>query len=192
VLREGEYGRTIYFILEGRFELSSTGPDGSRWPVAVLRQGEFMGERGMLTGQQRNATASTQTAAVVLEVPEQVMQRLMEIVPAVRGFFEQLNNARSVQTVLKRLALFQGISSPDFQQMAGRMQVKQFDRDERLFSEDDHEKPGRESLHILLEGFVKVARRTTAGTGRAKSVERIIAYRQGGDYFVGGLDMLGD
>jgi Fe-S-cluster-containing hydrogenase component 2 len=44
----------------------------------------------------------------------------------------------------------------------------------------------------LLDGFVKVARRTAAGTGRDKTDERIIAYRQGGDYFAGGLDMLGD
>jgi Fe-S-cluster-containing hydrogenase component 2 len=47
-------------------------------------------------------------------------------------------------------------------------------------------------MHILLEGFVKVARRTTVGTGRDKTDERIIAYRQGGDYFAGGLDLLGD
>ncbi len=47
---------------------------------------------------------------------------------------------------------------------------------------------------ILLEGFVKVARRSTAdpGSGRGTPGERIIAYRQRGDYFVGGLDMLGD
>ncbi|HKF39163.1 MAG TPA: 4Fe-4S binding protein, partial [Ktedonobacteraceae bacterium] len=47
-------------------------------------------------------------------------------------------------------------------------------------------------LYLILEGFVKVARRTTAGTGQHESGERIIAYRQGGDYFAGGLDLLGD
>ena len=52
--------------------------------------------------------------------------------------------------------------------------------------------PLAKSLHIILEGFVKVARRTTASTGRNKSDERIIAYRQVGDYFAGGLDLLGD
>ena len=45
---------------------------------------------------------------------------------------------------------------------------------------------------ILLEGFVKVARRTRRGQDTAKATERIIAYRQGGDYFAGGLDLLGD
>ncbi len=192
VMREGEFGRDLYLILEGRFELSSAGPDGQDLPVAILRRGEYMGEHGMLTGQQRNATARAQTAAVVLEVPEQVMQRLMEIVPAVRSFFEQLNDTRSIEAILKRMALFQGVSSADLRQLAEQAQVKRYDRDDRLFSEDDREKPARESLHILLEGFAKVARRTAAGTGRNKSDERIIAYRQSGDYFAGGLDLLGD
>lgn len=194
LIHEGEFGREIYFILEGRFELFSTGPGGEDLPMAILRRGEYMGERGMLTGQQRNATARAQTAAVVLEVQEQVMQRLMEIVPAVRRFFEQLNNARSIEAILKRMALFQGIPATDIRKIAEQTEVKAYDRDERLFSEGGGSArgPARESLHILLEGFVKVARRTTQGTGRDKTDERIIAYRQGGDYFAGGLDLLGD
>ena len=192
VLHEGEYGRNLLFILEGRFTVSTTGAHGEDVPVAVLRRGEFMGERGMLTGQQRNATARSQTAAVVLDVPEQVMQRMMEIVPSVRSYFERLNNVRSIESVLKRLAIFQGISNQDMQWIAGKMQFKNYDRDERLFSESDAGQPARESLHIIVEGFVKVARRTAAMTGRDKTDERIIAYRQGGDYFVGGLDLMGD
>ncbi|HEX6556322.1 MAG TPA: cyclic nucleotide-binding domain-containing protein [Ktedonobacteraceae bacterium] len=191
-LHEGEYGREIIFILEGRFTISSAGANGQDLPVAVLRRGEFMGERGMLSGQQRNATARAQTAAVVLEVPEQVMQRLIEIVPPVRTFFERLNNARSIESVMKRMAIFQGIADPDIRWIASKIQFKNFDRDEQLFTESEKGQPARESLHIIMEGFVKVARRTTAGTGHHKTGERIIAYRQGGDYFAGGLDMLGD
>jgi len=127
-----------------------------------------------------------------LEVPEQVMQRLIEIVPAVRTFFERLNNARSIESVMKRMAIFQGIADPDIRWIANKIQFKNFDRDEQLFTESDKGQPARESLHIIMEGFVKVARRTTAGTGHHKTGERIIAYRQGGDYFAGGLDMLGD
>lgn len=192
LMQEGEFGRSIYFILEGRIELFSTGLDGHELPMAIMRRGEYMGEHGMLTGQQRNASARTQTDAVVLEVPEQVMQRLMEIVPEIRTFFEKLNNTRSIEAILKRMALFQGISDVDIRHIAEQAQVKRYDRDDLLFSEDTAGKPARESLHILLEGFVKVARRTKAGTGRDKTDERILAYRQSGDYFAGGLDLLGD
>src|SRR6266571_769853 len=130
---------------------------------------------------------------VMHEVPEQVMQRLMEIVPAVRRFFEQLNIARSIEAIIKRMALFQGISANDIHTIAEQTEVKAYERDERLFSEGGGDTaPARESLHLLLDGFVKVARRTNPGTGRDKTDERIIAYRQGGDYFAGGLDLLGD
>lgn len=198
VMHEGEFGRAIYFILEGRCELSAASASGEELPVAILRRGEYIGEHGMLTGQQRNATVRAQTAAMLLEVPEQVMQCLMEIVPAVRRFFEQLDTARSIEAILKRMALFQGVPAVDIRQIAEQTQVKRYDREISLFSESGNvgaglaPAPARESLHILLEGFVKVARRTQAGTGREKTDERIIAYRQGGDYFAGGLDLLGD
>src|SRR5260221_11958216 len=91
------------------------------------------------------------------------------------------------------MALFQGVSDADIQVLMQQTPVKQYDRDTRLFAEDDQRgRPSRETLHVLLEGFVKVARHTTAGTGQHKGAERIIAYRQGGDYFAGGLDLLGD
>ncbi len=192
LMYEGEFGRELYFILEGRFELASTGPEGDELPIAILRRGEYLGEHGMLTGQQRNATARAQTAALVLEVPEQVMQRLLEIVPALQRFFEQLTVTRSLEAMLRQMALFQGVSTVDIRHVAEQTEVKRYERDERLFSENRSERPAREVLHLLLEGFVKVGRKTTAGTGQDKSDERIIAYRQGGDYFAGGLDMLGD
>ncbi|MEO8973870.1 MAG: cyclic nucleotide-binding domain-containing protein [Ktedonobacteraceae bacterium] len=226
VIREGEFGRDMYLILEGRFQLSTQSSDGQELPVAVLRRGEYMGEQGMLTGQQRNATARARTAAVVLEVPEQVMQRLMEVVPAVRTFFDRLHTTRSIETTLKRMALFQGVADGDIQRIAEQAQIRRYDRDEQLFSErliqpgiyspdtsdaaiassfaqpgwkEDNRRqkgqtgqPPRESFHLLLEGFVKVSRSTVRGTGHDKSAERILAYRQGGDYFAGGLDPMGD
>ncbi len=193
VVREGDYGRDLYLILAGRLSLFAMGVDEQEFPLAVLGQGECVGEYGMLTGQPYAATARAQVPSVVLQVPEQVMQRLMELAPTVRQFFDQLNNARSLAAILKRMALFQGVSNANIDMLVQHTQVKQYDRNERLFAEDDQGgRPARETLHILLEGFVKVARHTTGGTGHHKTDERIIAYRQAGDYFVGGLDLLGD
>ncbi len=188
LMQEGEYGRALYFLLEGRFALSEMGTDGTELPVAVLRRGEYLGERSMLTGQPRSATVRTQTAAVVIEVPEQVMQRLMELVPAVQRFFERLNEARSLESVLSRMALFHGVPRPDISLIAEQIAVKHYDRGDRLFGEKPEPRQMLETMHILLEGFVKVARRS----GQNPTGERILAYRQAGDYFTDGLDLLGD
>jgi NADPH-dependent 2,4-dienoyl-CoA reductase/sulfur reductase-like enzyme/pSer/pThr/pTyr-binding forkhead associated (FHA) protein/Fe-S-cluster-containing hydrogenase component 2/CRP-like cAMP-binding protein len=192
VIREGEYGRDLYLILEGRLELTAMDVHNTELPIAVLRQGEYVGEDGMLTGYPYKATARAQTATVVLQVSEQVMQRLMELAPTVRNHFETRNSTRLLQSILKRIALFQGISDANIEILIRHTAIKQYERDEQLFTEDTSGRPARETLHILLEGFVKVARKTIIGTGRDKGDERIIAYRQGGDYFAGGLDLLGD
>jgi Fe-S-cluster-containing hydrogenase component 2/CRP-like cAMP-binding protein len=237
ILHEGEFGRSLYLILYGKVGLYRKGeagplPKASPVPagagsfpganslpgisslpseglqVAVARRGEFIGEHGLMTGQPRTATARTLTASVILEIPEQVMQSLMDIVPAVRAFFNALNNTRSVGTIMKRMALFQGVSEVDIRAVAEKAVIKRFDRGEHVFGEDllkgvdrssqrprqegSAQRPASEVLHLVLEGFVKVARATQVGTGRGKTGERIIAYRQTGDYFLGGLDLLGD
>ncbi|GHO85449.1 cyclic nucleotide-binding domain-containing protein [Dictyobacter formicarum] len=189
LMREGDFGRDIFFILDGQCEVFSQGTDQKSLPLAVLRRGEYIGEQGMLTGQQRSVTVrAAQDRTIVLKVPEQVMQRLMEVVPAVQDFFVQLSSARAVENMLAHLELFAGIATEDMRALATQATIRRFERDEQLFSEERKAQPVRETFHLLLDGFVKVARKT----GRPQHPERIIAYRQRGDYFVGGLDMLGD
>lgn len=193
VFREGAYGRDLYLIIDGSLVLTTKEADEKELAVSVLQRGEYAGEYGMLTGQPYTESARVQTQALLLQVPEQVMQRFMELVPHVRTFFDRLHAAHSITAILKRMALFQGIADADIQEMASQAQVKRYDRNEQLFTEHAAgSQPARETLHIILEGFVKVARRVTMGTGHDHGNERIIAYRQGGDYFAGGLDLLGD
>ena len=192
LLREGEYGRDLYLILEGQLALTSSDREENELLLARLKRGEYVGEDGMLTGQPYKVSARAQAPTLIFQVPEQAIQRLMELVPGAREHFERYVHATSLQTILARLELFEGVTEADTQELIRRSQVRQYERNERLFAEDRRGRPPRETLHILLEGFVKVARHTLAGTGHDKSDERIIAYRQAGDYFAGGLDLLGD
>lgn len=189
--REGEYGRDFFLILEGCLELVATDQDGLTFPVSILKSGEHVGEEGMLTGQPYQTTARARIPTLLYRVPEQVMQRLSELAPVVRAYFERLSSARSLQAILKRSELFREVSDTDIQALASQASVTYYERNVQLFAEDSKGRPERETLHILLEGFVKVARREASGAGTHK-MERVIAYRQSGDYFVGGLDLLGD
>jgi len=199
ILREDEFGRDIYFILRGQIELSLNNAEGQSMPNSILQRGEYMGEQSMLTGQPHSFTATAATAALVLQVSEQVMQHLIEITPSLQEFFDQVNTPHFVETTLKRIPLFQDVSNTDLRQLTEWMQLVRYERGEKLFDEMDRPEAAkqrqsqRETLHILLEGFVSVARRTkhTRGT-EEEPQKRIIAYRQAGDYFIGGLDMLGD
>ncbi len=89
------------------------------------------------------------------------------------------------------MPLFQGITDDALGYLIGQTQVKSYERNARLFAQEGEGRPAREALHILLEGFVKVARHKVGAAGQQRQ-ERIVAYRQGGDYFAGGLDLLGN
>ncbi len=191
--REGEYGRDLYFILEGRLGMVASDYEGVELPVAILKRGEFAGDDGLLTGHPYSATVQAQTPALVLQTPEQVIQRLMELVPATRAVFERATYARSLISILKRMALFQGVADADLGELMRQASIREYDRNEQLFAQDAQDgRPDRETLHILLAGFVKVVRHDLPGQDGRKRNERIVAYRQGGDYFAGGLDLLGD
>jgi NADPH-dependent 2,4-dienoyl-CoA reductase/sulfur reductase-like enzyme/Fe-S-cluster-containing hydrogenase component 2/CRP-like cAMP-binding protein len=192
LLREGEYGRALFLILAGQLELTTVDLDTSEIPLAILRHGEYAGEDGLLTGQPYKASARAQGPALLFQVPEQVVQRLIELVPGVRQHFERATQAHSLQSILKRMELCEGLAEADLQALTRHALMRQYERGERLFAEDKRGRPPRETLHILLEGFVKVARQTHVRTSAGENEQRIIAYRQGGDYFAGGLDLLGD
>jgi NADPH-dependent 2,4-dienoyl-CoA reductase/sulfur reductase-like enzyme/Fe-S-cluster-containing hydrogenase component 2/CRP-like cAMP-binding protein len=189
IYHEDEYGRDLYFILDGLVALTMLDEAARKLPVAIHRYDECIGEYGMLTGQPYTTTAKTQTTALLLRVPEQVMQRLMELSPSVRTRFERVNHSHSTLSILKQMTLFQGVSDSDLQYLVTQTDVQHYERNAQLFTEERGGRPARETLHILLEGFVKVAR---TAQSVASADERILAYRQGGDYFAGGLDLLGD
>lgn len=192
VLQEGEYGRDLYLLLEGALSVAASDPKGEEMRIAVLQRGEFVGEHGMLTGLPCPVTARVLAPSVLVKVPEQVMQRMMELVPSVQRFFERFHQTRYVELVIKRLALFQGVRDADFKELARRVEFRTYDRGGAIFSEGDKERAVNVPLCIILEGFVKVARRTGTGMGYDGTDERVIAYRQVGDYFFGGRDPLGD
>jgi Fe-S-cluster-containing hydrogenase component 2/CRP-like cAMP-binding protein/thioredoxin reductase len=192
VFNEGEYGRDIFLILSGTLVLSTTDHNKTEVPLAILKPGEFTGEYGMQTGQPYNTSARANSSAVLLRVPEQVMQRLLELVPALNNAFTDLSANQSLKSILKRLPLFQGVGDEALKYLIEQTQIKQYDRDAPLFTEEAVGRPSRETVHIILEGFVKVARHRFVASTPGQAGDRIIAYRQSGDYFVGGLDLLGD
>lgn len=190
IMREGEFGREVYFILAGSCELFSYDLAGNVLPLTILQPGDYIGEQGMLTGQPRNGTVRSCEPAVVLAVPEQVLGMLLEAVPALERFFVQYNTALAAEEIFGRLDLLQDIAQDDLHWLADNAHITYYERGEQLFAAvdaDDDAVPAEECLHILLDGFVKVVRRTE----RIEQPERVIAYRQRGDYFAGGMDMFG-
>jgi small-conductance mechanosensitive channel len=84
VVREGDAGDTMFFVLAGVLEACVASPDGGAAPIRrnTLAPGEFFGEMSLLTGAPRAATVSALCETVLYEVPRAVMARLLDVRPA--------------------------------------------------------------------------------------------------------------
>lgn len=76
IMREGEAGNTVYFIIEGRAVAGKTIHDTQR-ALGVLHAGDIFGEIGALMGTPRTATVLAQEPTSVMQVPAAVLRQLM-------------------------------------------------------------------------------------------------------------------
>src|SRR5205807_1998880 len=55
IVRQGDRGDSMYFIVEGRVGISFHSNGAGERQVSVMEPGEFFGESSLLTGEPRNA-----------------------------------------------------------------------------------------------------------------------------------------
>jgi small-conductance mechanosensitive channel/CRP-like cAMP-binding protein len=84
VVREGDTGDTMYFVLAGVLEACVALPEGSAAEVRrnTLAPGAFFGEMSLLTGAPRSATIRALCDSVLYEVPRAVIAQLLDVRPA--------------------------------------------------------------------------------------------------------------
>lgn len=66
--REGESGRILYVILEGRIHLGRAAKDGTEHVVTTLAAGEWFGEQSILDVQPRPTSARAAMSTVLLAI----------------------------------------------------------------------------------------------------------------------------
>ncbi len=82
VVRQGEPGSSLYFILEGLLDVLIETPGKEAALVTRLGSGQYFGEMSLLTGEPRSATVRTATSAVVYEVAKGALEAILAARPA--------------------------------------------------------------------------------------------------------------
>lgn len=85
LFRERESPREIYLIKEGQVEILK----GER-QIAVLGEGDFLGEMGVIDGRPRSATAVAKSDASVLVIDVEELKKKMEEDPMVGALITTL------------------------------------------------------------------------------------------------------
>jgi CRP/FNR family cyclic AMP-dependent transcriptional regulator len=78
--KEGTRGREFFVILEGRAEVERGGR-----VIAIVCNGDFLGEVALVTDHPRTATVTTTTPARVLVLPTREFRQLLRTSPDIQG-----------------------------------------------------------------------------------------------------------
>jgi NADH dehydrogenase len=95
VFREGDRGDWLYVVLDGEIEISRAIPGRGDTPITRLGRGECFGEIALVSDRPRSATARSVTPVDLLAVDRDAFHALFSNFPPLRGFFEQLIDART-------------------------------------------------------------------------------------------------
>jgi CRP-like cAMP-binding protein len=102
VIREGDAGQGLFVVLSGEVEVSKRQAAGGELSLARLRAGDVFGEMSLLTNQPTSATVTAARPSTILFLAREYFQRLVQALPAIRQYFQELSQRRDIET---RLAL---------------------------------------------------------------------------------------
>jgi serine phosphatase RsbU (regulator of sigma subunit) len=83
LIHQGEVGRTLFVIVEGRVAVNQRLEDGQERLLGIRGPREFFGELALLDETPRMASCVTLTETKVLEVTEETFDRVLETSPAI-------------------------------------------------------------------------------------------------------------
>jgi CRP-like cAMP-binding protein len=95
VIREGDAGQGLFVILLGEVEVVRKGANGGETQVARLGSGELFGEMSLVNDQPTTATVRAVSATTILFLGRQYFQRLVQALPAMRQYFQELSRSRT-------------------------------------------------------------------------------------------------
>ena len=94
VFREGDRGDWLYVVVDGEVEVVKEVPGRGQALLRRLGPGECFGEIALVSDRARSATVRSVTGVNLLAVDREAFQTLFSSLPPLRGFFEQLIEAR--------------------------------------------------------------------------------------------------
>jgi CRP-like cAMP-binding protein len=108
ILRSGEAGDAVYFILSGKAVAGIATPEGSYRSLSSMAAGDFFGEIAALTGAKRTADVVAEEQTTLLQAPAATLRSLMSN-PAVSQLLLSKMSERLARTSLTELPRLAGV-----------------------------------------------------------------------------------
>ena len=102
VFQEGDPGRSIYIVLDGRVQVFTKDHEGQEFPLATLESNQFFGEMALLSGKPRSSSVATAKESLLAEFSYKNMQRIMMRYPQIKEVLVQYLREREEDSKKKR------------------------------------------------------------------------------------------
>jgi CRP-like cAMP-binding protein len=102
VFQEGDPGRSVYIILDGRVQVFTQDHQGKEFPLATLEANQFFGEMALLSGKPRSSSVATAKESLLAEFSYKNMQRIMMRYPQIKEVLVQYFREREEDSKKKR------------------------------------------------------------------------------------------
>jgi len=100
IIQEGAAGLGLFVVLAGEVEVTKRQGDGQEVTLARLRAGEVFGEMSLINNQPTSASVRAARRSTILFLARDYFQRLVEALPAIRAYFEELSERRGLESQL--------------------------------------------------------------------------------------------
>ena len=111
IIREGDTGRSVYVILDGRVKVVTRDDGNNELELATLGVGQFFGEMSFISGKPRSSSVAALELSVVVELSYDSMAKVIEQNQAVKEVLEEYHKVRKKDT-LEKLAEM-GLTKPE-------------------------------------------------------------------------------
>jgi pSer/pThr/pTyr-binding forkhead associated (FHA) protein len=98
VIQQGDPGRSIYIILDGRLKAFTTDHAGNELEFATLGPGQFFGEMSLVTRKPRSSSVATLESSVLIELSYASMVKVIKQNEAVKSILIEHYKARKSDT----------------------------------------------------------------------------------------------
>ncbi len=147
IFRKDDYTNSLFSILEGEVLVEVIGADGKIKSIP-LKQGQFFGEMGLLSGRRRSSTVKAGANCVLIESPRRAMLKLIASVESVRQKMDEVALRRAVRTHIAPT-----ISEEELADMVQGASIQNFPAGKPLFKEGDDP----DGLHLIRRGSVTIS-----------------------------------
>lgn len=146
VFKKNDYSDTFYTVFIGQVGIQVNPTDPSQ--IVTLREGEFFGEMGLISGRRRTATVVAATDCVVFETPRRTMLKLIQSVDSVKRALDKTSILRQVQ-----MHLTPGVPANELEELVETAEIENFKAGQVLFNQSDI----GNHMHLIRSGSCTVS-----------------------------------